>query len=508
MSMVQRAAALFPGVSNGEYGFPPDLALVVERGEGSRIWDSEGRRYLDMTMAWGAALPGHAHPQVVEAATRQASDGANFAALNRRAVELAERIAAICPCVERIRFVASGTEATALCLRVARGATGKPKVLKFEGAYHGQHPVGVASMLRSARPGLPLADGKGAGAPWVEQSVLVAPYNDADATERLIADHAHELAAVIVEPLHRCLTPAEGFLQRLRACTARHGVILIFDEVVTGFRLALGGAQEYYGVTPDLVAYGKALGGGFPIGAFGGRAEVMECVSEQRIDDDQYVWSASTGGGNPVSCAAALAAIQLYSQTGAYERLHQMGAALRERMRAALDDAQIAGQVLGDGPLAQVAFSERPVVDQRSWLASDRARGRRLMLELMRLGVFLNPMGTKLYLSLAHDEATIDEFTKLFRRALESESGRPKPQAEQSPPQAKAHRGPWLQFGLITIFVVLTYAALFQFAFAHLLRRNPEGAFWAVALGAPHTLLIALLILMAWRYGATGRRKT
>lgn len=414
----ERALALFPGGSNGEFGLPPELVPVIERGAGAQVWDTEGREFLDFTMAWGAALVGHAHPKVIEAATAAARDGANFATVNRRAVELAERIAALSPCAERVRFVASGTEATMLCLRIAHAATGRPKVLRFAGAYHGQHPAGVAGMIHGQPVEATQCDPSGAGAPWVERDVLVAPFNDADATEQVLRDHAHELAAVIVEPLHRCLTPRPGFLERLREATRRHGIVLVFDEVVTGFRLALGGAQEYYGVVPDLVAYGKALGGGFPIGAFAGRADLMEVVNEHRLPGPGYVWSASTAGGNPVSCAAALATLDLLSEPGVYPRLHQLGRQFRDLMGGVLRAQGIAAQVLGDGPLGQVAFAAHPVVDQRTWLASDRALGRRLMLELLRRRVFLNPMGTKLYLSLAHSEDVIEAFLERFAAAL------------------------------------------------------------------------------------------
>lgn len=417
-SFRERALALFPAGSNGEYGIPPELVPVIERGQGCRVWDTDGREFLDMTMAWGAALVGHAHPKVVEAATRQAALGANFAAVNRRSVELAERIAALSPCAERIRFVASGTEATLLCLRVAQAATGKPKVLKFEGAYHGQHPVGITSMLNGRPATLPQSDPSGAGAAWVARDVLVAPYNDLDTTSQILRDHAHELAAVIVEPLHRCLTPAPGFLQGLRDLTRSLGIVLVFDEVVTGFRLALGGAQEYYGVSPDLVAYGKGLGGGFPIGAYAGRADLMEVVNEHRLPGPNYAWSASTTGGNPVSCAAALATLDLLSEPGLYPRIHAAGRRLRQRVGEALEQTGEVAQVLGDGPLAQAAFSAQPVTDQTSWLASDRARGKALMHGLLRGGVFLNPMGTKLYLSLAHDDAVIDEFGARLADAL------------------------------------------------------------------------------------------
>ncbi len=418
MTFRERALALFPAGSNGEYGIPAELVPVLERGEGWRVWDTDGREFLDMTMAWGAALVGHAHPKVIEAATRQAALGANFAAVNRRAVELAERIADISPCVERIRFVTSGTEATMLCLRVAQAATGKPKVLKFEGAYHGQHPVGITSMINGRPSALPASDPSGAGAAWVERDVLVAPYNDLETTQRILTEHAQELSAVIVEPLHRCIAPQPGFLQGLREVTKRLGIVLVFDEVVTGFRLALGGAQEYYGVSPDLVAYGKALGGGFPLGAYGGRADLMEVVSEHRLPGPRYAWSASTAGGNPVSAAAALATIEILSERGVYGGLHEAGTRLRRQIAEVMTAQGETGQILGDGPLAQVAFSAQPVTDQRSWLASDRARGRALMLALLRAGVFLNPMGTKLYLSLAHDPKVIEEFVGRFADAL------------------------------------------------------------------------------------------
>jgi len=415
-----RALQFFPGGSNGEYGIPEGDAPVLERGQGCRVWDTEGREYLDLTMAWGAVLVGHAHPKVLEAAAAAASKGANFAAVNRPMVELAERIADLSPCAERIRFVASGTEATMLCLRTARATTGRPKILKFEGAYHGQYPEGVTSLVGSDLPELPQPDSSGTGAPSVERDVLVAPYNDLASTRKILTDYSDELAAVIVEPLHRCIPPVDGFLQGLREATTRLGIVLVFDEVVTGFRLALGGAQEYYGVSPDLVAYGKGLGGGFPIGAFGGRADVMEAVNEQRLPGPNYAWSASTTGGNPVSSAAALAAIDVYSESGVYDRLHAMGMRFREQLDQALDQAGETAQVLGDGPLAQAVFLDRPVQSHRDWLVADRGRGRAVMFELLRRGVFLNPMGTKLYLSLAHTEADLDEFTAHFAAALQS----------------------------------------------------------------------------------------
>lgn len=416
----ERALAALPAGSNGEFGLPPELVPVIERGAGPRVWDTEGREFVDFTMAWGAALPGHARADIIAAATRAAADGANFAAVNRRAVQLAERMQSLCPCAERVRFVASGTEATMLCLRVAHAATGRGKVLRFEGAYHGQHPVGVAGMIHGQPRNLPQCDPAGAGAPWVERDVLVAPYNHLDRTTAIIEANASDLAAVIVEPFHRCLSPAPGFLQGLREITQKRGIVLVFDEVVTGFRFAPGGAQEYYGVTPDLAAYGKALGGGFPIGAYAGRADVMDAVNEHRLPGPGYAWSASTTGGNPVSCAAALATLDLLCTPGTHAHLHALGRQFRGMLAQTLAKAGVPAQILGDGPIAQLAFSNTPVVDHDSYLATDRVLGRKVMLELVRNGIFLNPMGTKLYLSLMHGPEELQRFCDALTRSLSS----------------------------------------------------------------------------------------
>ncbi len=414
----ERLLRCFPGASNGEFGLPHDLVPVLRRGRGCRVEDAGGRSYLDMTMAWGAALIGHAHPQVVEAVRRQAESGGNFAAINERSLELAERLISLVPCAERVRFVASGTEATMLCLRLARGATQRSKILRFEGAYHGQHPEGVAGMLRGRAGDLPHVDPTGAGSDDVKTSTLLAPFNDLETTARIITENAEDLAAVIVEPLHRCLPPESGFLAGLRKLTRRFGVVLIFDEVVTGFRLALGGAQERYGAIPDLAAWGKALGGGFPIGAYGGRADLMDTINEHRLDKPDYVWSASTGGGNPVSCAAALATLDVLSESGVYRRLFDSGERLRQLMRDVFARRSEQVQILGDGPLAQFVFSPEPVKDFQGWSKADRARARLLMHELVRQGVFLNPMGTKLYISLGHDEGALEEFAGRLDIAL------------------------------------------------------------------------------------------
>ncbi len=414
----ERSIAVFPSGSNGEFDLPPDLVTVIDRGEGCEIVDVEGRRFLDFSMGWGSALVGHARPEVVEAVTRRAPLGSNFSAVTADLLYLAEEIVRLSPTSERVRFCASGTEATMYCLRLARAHTGRRKVLKFEGAYHGANDVGVTSLFPSATTSFPHPEPTSAGIEdLVRDTVLVAPFNDSDTAARLIREHARDLAAVIVEPLQRCLSPAPGFLETLRSVTREHGVLLVYDEVVTGFRLAYGGAQEYYGVVPDLVAYGKALGGGYPIGVFGGPADVIELVSEDRLGRGSYVWMASTLGGNPISACAARATLGVLSRPGVYRRLHEIGQRLRQGMRSVIA-GRVEACVIGDGPLAQVVFSPDEPVDYRSTRRADAALGRAVMLELFRRGIFLNPMGTKLYLSLAHDEAICDEFLGRFDEAL------------------------------------------------------------------------------------------
>lgn len=417
----ERSLAIFPAGSNGEFNLPPALSMVIARGSGCDLWDTDGKHYVDFSMGWGSALIGHGRREVAEAVVQQAPKGANFAYITEASLALAEEIIRISPACERLRFCASGTEATMYSLRLAQAFTGRSRVIKFEGAYHGANEVGVTSLFPQRLPDFPTPEPSSDGIDHlVRDHVLIAPYNDLETTRRIITAYADEVAAVIVEPLHRCLPPVSGFLQGLREITAAHNVPLIFDEVVTGFRLAYGGAQEYYGVVPDLVAYGKALGGGYPIGAYGGRSEIMDLVREDRLGKKTYVWTASTLGGNPISTAAAGAALSVFRQPGTYEHLHETGAYLREGMRQVLQARDIAGQIIGDGPLAQVVFTreKEPVLDYRSTRRGDAQTSRAVMLGLFSRGVFLNPMGTKLYLSLAHDKAACDVFLDRFDDTL------------------------------------------------------------------------------------------
>lgn len=406
-----RALRVFPGgISNGEFGLPTDALLTIRAGRGSRLWDTNGNELLDFSMGWGSGLVGHACPEVVEAVRKQAENGSNFAFINEPVLELAEEITRISPAAKHIRFCASGTEATMYCQQMARAFTGRPKILKFEGAYHGANAAGVTSLFPQKNLAFPEPERTSAGLPSILNELLVAPYNDLQTTQAIINEHRGELAGVIIEPLQRCTPPEPGFLEGVRSACDDAGVLLIFDEVVTGFRLAYGGAQEYYGVIPDLIAYGKALGGGYPIGAFGGRSEIMDLVSERHIGSDTYVWQASTLGGNPISASAANAALSVLRRPNAYDTLHSLGNSFRRQLRQVLSEHEIVGQVIGDGPMAQIVFTGLKVNNYRTTATGNKELARRMMLGLFKRGVFINPMGTKLYLSLAHDEAICGEF--------------------------------------------------------------------------------------------------
>lgn len=404
-----RSWRVFPGGSLGEYNLPRELSIVLARGQGARVYDTTGREYVDFTMGWGSAILGHAHPKILKAVEQQAKQGSNFSYVSEPALRLAEELVRAVPCAEKVRFCASGTEATMYAVRFARASKKRDKIIKFEGAYHGGNDFGAISLFPERLVDFPTPNPTSAGVTrGICREVLVAPYNDLETTGRILQEHASELAAVIVEPLHRCTTPLPGFLEGLRKLTRKHDILLIFDECVTGFRLAYGGAQEYYGVIPDLAALGKALGGGYPIGAIVGRADILDLCNEADLGGAQYVWFASTLGGNPVTAAAALATLEELRQPDAYERLFALGATLRDGFRALLKEMGITAQVLGDGPLCALAFTDEKVIDYRTGFRADRERARAFALGLFRHGIFLNPMSTKLYVSLAHGDAEID----------------------------------------------------------------------------------------------------
>ncbi len=414
-----RSWKVFPGGSLGEYNLPRELSVVLTRGQGSKVYDADGKEYIDYTMGWGSVILGHAHPRVCKAVKKQVGLGSNFAYVSEPALRLAEELVKAVPCAEKVRFCASGTEATMYAVRFARAFKGRDKIVKFEGAYHGGNEFGSISLFPQNLVDFPTPNPTSAGiTKGTCGDVLIAPYNDLETTARIVAEHADDIAAVIVEPLHRCTTPVPGFLEGLRDLTRKHDVLLIFDECVTGFRLAYGGAQEYYGVVPDLTALGKALGGGYPVGAVVGRADILDLCMEADLGRERYVWFASTLGGNPVTASAALATLEELREPGTYERLFEMGAKLRDGFQAIVSELGIAAQILGDGPLCALAFTGEKVVDYRTAFRADSAKARAFTLGLFRRGIFLNPMSTKLYISLAHDDEDIQAIHTIGREVL------------------------------------------------------------------------------------------
>jgi len=421
LNPVDLSFRLFPGGSFGEFNLPKELSTVLSHGKGSKIYDVFGKEFIDYSLSWGSAILGHAHPEVTQAVKKQIERGSSFSYVNEPALELAQELHRAIPCAEKIRFAASGTEATFYALRFAKAYTGKEKVLKFEGAYHGAHDVGVTSLFPQKLYSFPTPEPTSAGiSTKIQEEILIAPYNDLETARKVIDRYGDEIACVIMEPLQRCTPPVKGFLEGVRQMTRERGILLIFDEVVTGFRLAYGGAQEYYGVIPDLAAFGKAMGGGYPIGAICGKADILDLCTEANLGEERYVWFASTLAGNPISATASLATLRELRKSGTYERLHLLGRNLRNGFQSLLKETRIQGQVLGDGPLCQVLFTDEKVVDYRSAYRADRQKGRQFALELFKNGIFLNPMGTKLYISSVHTDEDLQEILEVSRKIFKN----------------------------------------------------------------------------------------
>jgi glutamate-1-semialdehyde 2,1-aminomutase len=421
--LLRRAYELLPGASLGSFYLPETHEFVIARGEGSRVWDADGRAYLDLIMGSGPMILGHAHPDVVAAVCERMARGSTFYGLNDAAIDLAETMVGAAPCAEAIKFCGSGAEATFYALRLARAATGRTRVVKFEGGYHGHHDYAMMSVTPARLAPFPTPMPDSAGIPEsVEREVLIAPFNDLAATVEIIERHRGEVAAVIVEPLSRMLEPAAGFLDGLREVTRRHGIVLIFDEVVTGFRIGWGGAQEIYGVIPDIACYGKIIGGGLPLAAVAGRRDLLELSNPRKKGAPDYVYASGTLNGNPLSAAAGLATLAVLRQPGAYDRLNAVGDALRAGLRDATRRLGIQAQVLGRGPLANIFFTPDPIVDYRSSLKNDSRATQQIGRALLARGVVTN-LTAKMYLSLAHSDADIAQAVAAFEDALRELGG-------------------------------------------------------------------------------------
>ena len=407
--LLARACAVIPGGVDSPvraFGKVGGTPYFVARGEGAYLWDVEGRRYTDYVQSWGASILGHAHPAVVEAVARAAADGTSFGAPTEREVVLAEAIRARVPSCERVRLVSSGTEAAMAAVRVARGFTGRDRVIVFAGCYHGHADTLLAAGGSGmATLGLP---GSAGVPPAAVADTLVAPYNQ-------VPQVGADVACVVVEPVAAnmgLVPPAPGFLEGLRAACDRAGALLVFDEVITGFRIGSGGAQGLFGVTPDLSCFGKVIGGGLPLAAFGGRADVMEVLAPEGP-----VYQAGTLSGNPLATAAGLAVLELLDEA-AYRRLEGRAAQLGEWVADVVGEAGLAVQVPVVGTLLGIFFAEAAPVDYASATRADGRRYARFFHELLARGVAFPPSPFEaLFPSLAHTNDEIERTADLAAAA-------------------------------------------------------------------------------------------
>ena len=390
-------------------------ALIMERGQGAYVYDADGNELIDFVCSWGAMLLGHAHPAVTAAITEQARKGTSFGVTTELELQLATLIRDAIPFLEKIRFVSSGTEATMSALRLARGVTKRDLLLKFEGCYHGhadsflsQAGSGLATLGIAECPGVPDA---------LAKLTLNAPYNDLAAVEKIFAAHGKNIAAAIVEPIAAnmgVVTPEKGFLQGLREITRKHGSLLIVDEVITGFRLHNGAAQQLLGIEADLTTMGKIIGGGLPAAAYGGRAEIMNHVAPLGP-----VYQAGTLAGNPLAMSAGIATLTELKKPGLYDRVNALAAKMVAGLKTVLAEAKIPAQVNSYDSLATVFFTGKPVRNYQDAKAANTKRYARYFREMLDRGIFLAPSQFEaVFVSAAHSEADIDRAVEAARQCL------------------------------------------------------------------------------------------
>ncbi|HWO72354.1 MAG TPA: glutamate-1-semialdehyde 2,1-aminomutase [Dehalococcoidia bacterium] len=390
-------------------------AVVVASGAGSRIRDVDGNEYVDYCASWGPLILGHAHPAVVEAVQAAAKDGLSFGAATEREVELARLVCESVPSIEMVRFVSSGTEATMSAIRLARAYTGRSKVVKFEGCYHG-HADGLLVQAGSGVATLALPDSAGVPASYAAET-LVAPYNDFEAVQGLFQRWGNQIACVIVEPLAAnmgVVPPAPGFLELLRVLCSDSGALLVFDEVITGFRVGLGGYQAMCGVMPDLTCLGKVVGGGMPVGAYGGRREIMEMVAPLGP-----MYQAGTLSGNPLAMAAGIATLRELSRPGFYEEIEAKAERLARGIKAAVARLEVPATLNAVGSMLTVFFTPTPVTDYASARKADTQRFARFFHALLDAGVYFPPSQFEAaFVSAAHSDADIDATVGAIESAL------------------------------------------------------------------------------------------
>ncbi len=416
--LFQRASQRIPGGVNSpvrafkSVGGEP---FFTERADGAYLWDVEGKRYIDYVGSWGPMVVGHNHPHVREAVERAVRNGLSFGTPCPAEVSMAEAITRLVPSVEVVRMVNSGTEATMSAIRLARGYTGRTRIVKFEGCYHGH---GDAFLVKAGSGALTLGTPTSPGVPAaLADLTLTIPYNDIDAARQLFDELGHDIAALIIEPVAgnmNCIPPREGYLAALRELCTQHGVLLIFDEVMTGFRVALGGAQALYGITPDLTTFGKIIGGGMPVGAYGGRREIME-----KIAPAGPIYQAGTLSGNPVAMAAGLAMLDLIQTPDFYDQLDRRTRLLTDSLQAVADEAGVAMTINRVCGMFGLFFTSEKVETFAQATACDTAFFNRFFHGMLTRGVYLAPSAFEAgFVSIAHDDRVIADTTAAAREAL------------------------------------------------------------------------------------------
>ncbi len=412
---IDRARETLPGGGLGNF----DPSIFIREGKGSRVWDEDGNEYIDYLIGSGPMLLGHGHPEVLEVIFEQLPKGQTFFANNAAAIELAEEIIRAVPCAEQLRYVSSGGEADMYAIRAARAYTGRDKIVKFEGGYHGMSAEAQMSLAPSKMVNFPMAVPDSAGIPQsVADEMLIAPFNDFDYIRSLLAEYGDQIAGLIVEPLQRIIPPEPGFLQLLRDECTKYGIVLIFDEVVTGFRFSYGGAQELYGVSPDLCTLGKIIGGGFPLAATAGRADIMAHFDKASVGSDRWLMQLGTLSGNPVAAVAGLKTMEILRREGQFDKLRANGQRLMDAASAALKEHGIDHRVVGDRTLFEIVFSDAEIRDYRNVLLSDTERASRFNADLRLRGIFKAP--GKTYPSLALTEEDFAQTEAAYHAAAKA----------------------------------------------------------------------------------------
>ena len=418
LALVETARRVLPAGGFGNVSSD----LIIRAGRAGRVWDESGNEYIDYMLGAGPMLVGHAHPEVNEAVHEQVENGTGFFMNNRHGIALAAAIVEAVPCAEQVRFVSTGSEANAFAIRLVRAFRKRDKILRFEGAFHGMSDATLMSFAPKRLSNFPQPVPDSAGIPQgVRDDILVAPYNDIDTFAGMLREHGDALAGVLMEPVQRILPPRPGFLEGVRELTARHDVPLVFDEIVTGFRLAFGGAQAYYGVVPDVCTLGKVLGGGYPLAAIAGREDIMAHFDVGRVGPDEHLLQLGTLSGNPVAARAGLATLEVLRRPGTYEGLFATGERLMQGLAERLAEHRFEAAVVGLPPWFDAVFARGPIEDYRDVRRGDGAAHERLNALLLERGVLKGK--SRYAVSTAHTDRDVADTLEAWSSALDSLRG-------------------------------------------------------------------------------------